>query len=73
MGGKAQEADRVRMEQELRDAVADVTQSLQDATRVAPYDERLQAWSVLVAVSAKAHQVLTGYMAKYGLLGEVNE
>lgn len=73
MGGKAQEADRVRMEHHLLGVAADVAQSLEDALRVAPYDERLKAWSDLAGAAIRARQALTQYMAEYGLLEEVKE
>lgn len=73
MGGKAQEADRVRMEHHLLGAAADVARSLEDAVKVAPYDERLKAWSDLAEAAGRARRALTGYMTEYGLMGEEGE
>lgn len=73
MGGKAQEADRVRMERALLGAGMDAKRALERAARVAPYDERLRAWEALATAASRAHQALAWYMTEYGLMGKEGE
>lgn len=67
MNAKQQEADRVRMEQQLLAGVRDVEQALADAQRVAPYHERLGAWSLVEYKAGKAYKALREYVEEYGL------